>query len=44
MIIFELGLATFDKSFIIWSSWGSSENWLKFKIETPFTNSACPNP
>jgi hypothetical protein len=43
MIIFVSVLTTFDMSFIFWQSWGSREIWLGLKIETIFTNLACPN-
>ncbi len=43
MIIFVSFLTTFDMTFIFWRSWGSMEIWLGLKIETIFTNLACPN-
>jgi hypothetical protein len=34
-------LTTFEACFIFWGSWGSSENWLKLKIEPPLSNLTC---
>jgi len=43
MIIFGFVLTTFELSSILGGSWGSIENWLEPKIESPLGNLACPN-
>jgi hypothetical protein len=37
-IIFKLNLTTFIVSIIFRGCWGSSENWLKLKIDPPLAN------
>jgi len=43
MIIFGSILTTFKSSIIFESSWGSIQNWLDPKTESPLENLACPN-
>jgi hypothetical protein len=40
---FWVDLTTFELSSIFGGSWGSNENWLKTKIESPLGYLACPN-